>query len=164
MKWECELISFKVPLLAYNRAGQGNGKHVCLSRLLTRPDFGLHSRLVIGRPNQTGINLKIHHLFCLVSPPPDVHWARFAPREGQWHDGGVFPLSHPHPKPDLASASPASSWLPERWLKGSASGDKCLSRPEGNAGEDIGTPGHLHIILQRRATPKIGVLLGAVAI
>ena len=91
MKWECELISFEVPPLGYRPAGQGNGKHVCLSRLLSRPDLGLRSGFAIGRPNQVsggnypcvfeayftsffcstqiGINRKIH---LSLSVPPRV--------------------------------------------------------------------------------------------
>ena len=52
MKWECELISVEARPLAYRLAGPWNDKHVCLSRLLTRPDLGLRSRFAIGRPSQ----------------------------------------------------------------------------------------------------------------
>ena len=70
MKWECELISFEVPPLGYRPAGQGNGKHVCLSRLLSRPDLGLRSGFAIGRPNQvSGGNYPcVLHFFFLFNP------------------------------------------------------------------------------------------------
>ena len=35
-----------------------------------------------------------------------------------------------------------------------ASGDKCFPRPEGNAGEDISTPGHLHFIFATMRDPE----------
>ena len=72
MKWECELISFEVPPLGYRPAGQGNGKHVCLSRLLSRPDLGLRSGFAIGRPNQvSGGNYPLCFASFFVQPRPE---------------------------------------------------------------------------------------------